>query len=52
MPNTNEGSCRRSHDTLEPDVKVANSAEVVITGRDEQLEAAVKTLLAEIDAAK
>ncbi len=40
------------NDQLEPDVKVANSAEVVITGRDEQLEAAVKTLLAEIDAAK
>ena len=37
---------------LEPDVKVANSAALVITGRDEQLEAAVKTLLEEIDAKK
>ena len=40
------------NDQLEPDVKVANSPELVVTGRDEQLEAAVKTLLAEIDAAK
>ncbi len=37
---------------LEPDVKVANSPSVVITGRDEQLEAAVKTLLEDIDAKK
>lgn len=40
------------NDQLEPDVKVANSPEVVVTGRDEQLEAAVKALLAEIDAKK
>ena len=40
------------NDQLEPDVKVANSPEAVVTGRDEQLEAAVKTLLAEIDAKK
>jgi hypothetical protein len=37
---------------LEPDVKVANSPALVITGRDEQLEAAVKTLLEDIDAKK
>ncbi|MBQ5653550.1 MAG: peptidase S41, partial [Alistipes sp.] len=35
---------------LEPDVKVENSKELVVTGRDEQLEAAVKQLLKEIDA--
>ena len=40
------------NDQLEPDVKVANSPELVVTGRDEQLEAAVKALLAEIDAQK
>lgn len=40
------------NDQLEPDVKVANSPEAVVTGRDEQLEAAVKALLAEIDAKK
>lgn len=34
---------------LEPDVKVANSKELVVEGRDEQLEAAVKQLLKEID---
>ncbi|MBO5759822.1 MAG: hypothetical protein J6R31_07275, partial [Rikenellaceae bacterium] len=37
---------------LEPDVKIANSAEEVVRGRDEQLEAAVRQLLSEIDAAK
>ena len=37
---------------LEPDIKVANSPELVITGRDEQLEAAVKALLEEIDSQK
>jgi C-terminal processing protease CtpA/Prc len=37
---------------LEPDVKVANSAAEVVTGRDEQLEIAVKTLLEDIDAKK
>ena len=40
------------NDQLEPDVKVANSHELVVKGRDEQLEAAVKALLAEIDAEK
>ena len=40
------------NDQLEPDVKVANSPELVVTGRDEQLEVAVKTLLAEIDSQK
>lgn len=37
---------------LEPDIKVANSPELVVTGRDEQLEAAVKALLEQIDAQK
>ena len=37
---------------LEPDVKVANSPELIVTGRDEQLEAAVKALLEQIDAEK
>ena len=37
---------------LEPDIKVANSPELVITGRDEQLETAVEALLEEIDAEK
>ena len=37
---------------LEPDIKVANSPETVITGRDEQLETAVKALLEEIDSQK
>ncbi|MDO4759027.1 MAG: S41 family peptidase [Rikenellaceae bacterium] len=37
---------------LEPDVKVANSKELIVEGRDEQLEAAVRQLLQEIDAAK
>ena len=37
---------------LEPDIKVANSPEVIITGRDEQLETAVKALLEQIDAEK
>lgn len=36
---------------LEPDVKVENTKELVVTGRDEQLEAAVKQLLHEIDSA-
>lgn len=40
------------NDQLEPDVKVANSPELVITGRDEQLEAAVKALLEQIDSEK
>ncbi|MBE6181972.1 MAG: peptidase S41 [Rikenellaceae bacterium] len=37
---------------LEPDIKVANSKELVVTGRDEQLEVAVKALLEQIDAKK
>lgn len=37
---------------LEPDIRVANSPEEVVEGRDEQLEAAVRALLEEIDAAK
>lgn len=37
---------------LAPDVKVENSKELVVMGRDEQLEAAVKQLLKEIDATK
>ena len=37
---------------LEPDVKIANSPEKVITGRDEQLERAVMELLKEIDQKK
>jgi len=34
---------------LEPDVKVANSPENLLQGKDEQLEMAVKVLLAELD---
>ena len=34
---------------LEPDVKVANSPEKVVSGKDEQLEKAVEELLGEID---
>lgn len=37
---------------LEPDVKVANQPEVVIGGRDEQLETAVRVLLQDLGAAK
>jgi C-terminal processing protease CtpA/Prc len=37
---------------LEPDIKVANSPELIVTGRDEQLETAVKALLEQIDAEK
>ena len=40
------------NDQLEPDIKVANTPEIIVTGRDEQLERAVKALLEEIDAAK
>lgn len=36
---------------LEPDIKVANDAVTVASGTDQQLEAAVKALLADIDAA-
>jgi C-terminal processing protease CtpA/Prc len=37
---------------LEPDVKVANTPEQIVNGRDEQLETAVKALLQQIDSAK
>jgi len=37
---------------VEPDIKVANSPERVVKGEDEQLAAAVKALLEEIDAAE
>ena len=37
---------------LEPDIKVANTPEIIVTGRDEQLETAVKALLEQIDAQK
>lgn len=37
---------------LEPDYKVANSPEEVVKGRDEQLEAAVRILLEQIDSEK
>ena len=37
---------------LEPDVKVANSPELIVAGRDEQLETAMKVLLELIDAEK
>lgn len=37
---------------LEPDIKVANDAAVVVTGEDQQLKVAVDELLREIDAKK
>ena len=37
------------NDQLEPDIDVENTKELVVTGRDEQLEAAVKALLQQID---
>ena len=37
---------------LEPDIKVANSPEKIVAGRDEQLEIAVKALLQDIDKPK
>ena len=40
------------NDQLEPDIDVENTKELVVTGRDEQLEAAVKALLNQIDSAK
>ena len=40
------------NDQLNPDIDVENSKELVVTGRDEQLEAAVKALLEQIDSAK
>ena len=40
------------NDQLEPDIDVENTKELVVTGHDEQLEAAVKALLNQIDSAK
>jgi C-terminal processing protease CtpA/Prc len=37
---------------LEPDVKVYNAPESIVTGEDTQLRTAVETLLHDIDAAK
>ena len=37
------------NDQLDPDIDVENTKELVVTGRDEQLEAAVKALLEQID---
>ena len=37
------------NDQLNPDIDVENTKELVVTGRDEQLEAAVATLLKQID---
>ncbi|MDE6135392.1 MAG: PDZ domain-containing protein, partial [Muribaculaceae bacterium] len=37
---------------LEPDIKVANDPEVIVTGEDQQLRAAVEELLREIDSNK
>jgi tricorn protease len=37
---------------LNPDIDVENTKELVVKGRDEQLETAVKLLLEQIDAAK
>jgi len=37
---------------LEPDIKIPNEAEIVITGRDQQIEAAVKSLLEELNQKK
>ena len=38
------------NDQLEPDIDVENTKELVVIGRDEQLETAVKALLKQIDA--
>ena len=48
---TDEGTYLEN-DQLEPDIDVENTKELVVTGRDEQLEAAVKALLNQIDSAK
>ena len=40
------------NDQLDPDIDVENTKELVVTGRDEQLEAAVKALLEQIDSNK
>ena len=40
------------NDQLNPDIDVENTKELVVTGRDEQLEAAVKALLKQIDSDK
>ena len=37
------------NDQLDPDIDVENTKELVVTGRDDQLEAAVKALLEQID---
>lgn len=37
---------------LEPDIKVANAPEKIVAGEDEQLEAAVRELLRELDASR
>ena len=40
------------NDQLDPDIDVENTKELVVTGRDEQLEAAVRELLKQIDSQK
>ncbi|MBR5836449.1 MAG: PD40 domain-containing protein [Bacteroidales bacterium] len=40
------------NDQLNPDIDIENTKELVVKGRDEQLEAAVKALLNQIDSAK
>ena len=40
------------NDQLNPDIDVENTKELVVTGRDEQLEAAVKALMKQIDSQK
>ncbi len=40
------------NDQLNPDIDMENTKELVVTGRDEQLEAAVRALLNQIDSAK
>ena len=40
------------NDQLDPDIDVENTKELVVKGRDEQLEVAVKTLLKQIDSNK
>ena len=37
---------------LEPDIRVANDPEVIVTGEDQQLHRAVDVLLEQLDAAK
>ena len=40
------------NDQLDPDIDVENTKELIVTGRDEQLEAAVRALLNQIDSAR